>query len=232
MPSATPPLTQSSSSSSIAPLRPSNNSAPVLAQIDTHSAANLPTAPSTARTSIDSVLGGSSSATPMTPSRRRSPSLPNSPSNTRIIPDLSSGARPRDATATSATPSPNSGPVPIETSAALPRNASSSSVQQQSINLASPSTPVTATAPTTSIGGSGPVPDGSRNQRERSADPYKAPFRSCVLTLSSHHVMASSSLQWATLDEILDKLLFVSVSGDGASALQIPTHVRPIEFVS
>jgi len=27
--------------------------------------------------------------------------------------------------------------------------------------------------------------------------------------------MSSSSLQWATLDEILDKLLFVSVSGDG-----------------
>lgn len=29
----------------------------------------------------------------------------------------------------------------------------------------------------------------------------------------------SSSLQWATLDEILDKLLFVSVSGDGMSVL-------------
>ncbi|KAG8803705.1 hypothetical protein FRC16_003649 [Serendipita sp. 398] len=209
------PLPKSSSVGSITG-RPSNNSAPVLPLLDTYVASSIhnsthstpPTVPSTARTSLDSLLV-SSSNTPLstTPPRRRSPSLPItiSPGRTRSASDLLSGKTGTGAgltmdtaTSTSATASSNV----TSTDAPLPRTASTSSIQQvlsappQGHVIAQRQDPNSQQGGNVTTSGAAVAPDTVRNQRE------------------------STSLQWATLDEILDKLLFVSVSGDDPLFIQ------------
>ncbi|KAG8833059.1 hypothetical protein FRC17_000064, partial [Serendipita sp. 399] len=211
---STHPLPNSSSVGSIAG-RHSNNSAPVLPLLDTYVASSAhtsihstpPTVPSTARTSLDSLLV-SSSNTPLstTPPRRRSPSLPTtSPARTRSASDLmagkagtGSGLAVDTATSTSATASSNV----TSTDAPLPRTASTSSIQQvlstppQGHASSQRHDPPSQKGVNVTNSGAAAASDTVRNQRE------------------------STSLQWATLDEILDKLLFVSVSGDDPLFIQ------------
>lgn len=145
----TPSLTKNSSSSSIA-VRPMNNSAPVLPVLDTYTLTTS-TAPSTARTSSDSVaIGPHVSST----SRPRSPSASGSPRQTGSTNDLTaemkSGAGEPSLNNTTIAPSAVSGP------SQLPRSASVSSIQQNNA------------PPHAAASEGGPIPDAARNQRERS----------------------------------------------------------------
>lgn len=193
-----------------------------------------PSVPSTARTSFDSVVmtggagvgagaGGAGAGTggagasaiqqPLAPNQRPPSSAssgpPPSSSRTRSTSDALSTAAKVPSTGVgvgvSTIPTPSPSPhVPV--AMAGDSNADTTPITNSNDDLGDAPGP-DATSPLLEVGsgpgtavpaggGSGPVIESARTQRE------------------------GSSLQWATLDEILDKLLFVSVSGDDPVFIQ------------